>query len=63
MSASMTLDQAKTNKSSEDLGDQIEVHAERAVRLVAGCPQAKILAEKRQDMVLKPIRHGAGVRA
>ena len=33
------------------------------VFLVAACLNAKILAEKRQDMILKAIRHGAGVRA
>ena len=33
------------------------------VFLVAACLNTKILAEKRQDMILKAIRHGAGVRA
>ena len=31
--------------------------------LVAACLKAKTLAEKRHDMILKAIRHGAGVRA
>ena len=33
------------------------------VFLVAACLNAKILAEKRQDMILEAIGHGAGVRA